>query len=209
MIPTFPSGPLGTNAYLLICPKTQHAAIIDPSPGSAKAITQFCTDYNLVPEKILLTHSHWDHIADVATLKKKYKIPVLIHPLDAPNLEQPGSDKLPCWINFEGVLPDALLNEGDTFAVGSIKVFVIHTPGHSPGGVCFYCPEQKLLISGDTLFKGTIGTLSLPTAQPKLMWDSLKKLAKLPRDTMVYPGHGESTTIGNENWLSKSEELFG
>lgn len=209
MIPTFPSGPLETNAYLLICPKTQQAAIIDPSPGSSKAIINFCNTYNIIPEKILLTHSHWDHIADVTILKKKYKIPVLIHPLDARNLEQPGSDKLPCWVNVDGVIPDSLLNDGDAFTVGSIKVFVIHTPGHSPGGVCFYCPEQKLLLSGDTLFKGTLGSLSLPTAQPERMWESLKKLANLPRDTIVYPGHGESTTIGNENWLAKAEEIFG
>jgi glyoxylase-like metal-dependent hydrolase (beta-lactamase superfamily II) len=74
-------------------------------------------------------------------------------------------------------------------SVGKLQLQVIHTPGHSPGGVCFYLADQKTLISGDTLFRGTIGNLSFPTARPKLMWSSLKRLAQLPQDTKVYPGH--------------------
>ena len=132
-----------------------------------------------------------------------------MHPLDAANLQEPGSDRLPSWLNIEGVKPDGFLNEGDVVAVGNMQFHVIHTPGHSPGGICLYCKEQDVLFSGDTLFRGSIGNLSLPTSQPKLMWNSLDKLAKLPPSTKVYPGHGPATTIGKESWLPEAQQRFG
>lgn len=208
-IQDFPSGPFATNAYVVACSETRKAAIIDPAPESLLEICAYITKNQLIPDKILLTHSHWDHIADTATLKAKYPVPVCIHALDAPNLEQPGTDGLPCWISFEGVTPDVLLNEGDVVRVGNLSFEVIFTPGHTPGGVCFYDKKDGILMSGDTLFQGTIGNLSFPTARPNLMWDSLKKLSKLPPETRVYPGHGPSTTIGSESWLADAERIFG
>lgn len=209
MIQAFPSGPFETNAYLVVCTRTRVAAIIDPAPGSFKALIEAIEHQKLTPIAILLTHSHWDHIADVSALKTKYRIPVSIHPLDAPNLENPGSDQLPCWIDIPEVKPDRFFDDGDQIDVGDIQFRVIHTPGHTPGGVCFYSPQEQILISGDTLFKGTIGNLSFPTACPHLMWPSLEKLSKLPSETIVYPGHGPSTKIGEERWLARAEELFG
>lgn len=209
LIQPIPSGPFETNAYVLACPETRKAAIVDPAPESAHKIITYLTENQLTPDKILLTHSHWDHIADTSILKKKYHIPVYIHSLDTPNLLEPGADGLPCWIEIEGVQPDRLVKEGDEIAVGNLKARVIETPGHTPGGVCFYFEEPGVLISGDTLFKGTIGNLSFGTSRPHLMWDSLKKLAALPPQTQVYPGHGPSTTIGAEKWLNRAEEYFG
>lgn len=206
---TFPSGPFATNCYLVVCPETKQTAIIDPAPESADDVIDFISKQALVPNKILLTHSHWDHIGDVSKLQKKYKIPVLIHADDAGNLEHPGSDGLPCWIDITGVTPTAFLKEGDRISVGTLNFEVIHTPGHTPGGVCFYCKEHGILLSGDTLFKGSIGNLSFPTARPNLMWPSLQKLAKLPAETRVYPGHGSPTTIGAEAWLEHAEDYFG
>lgn len=205
---SFPSGPFETNAYILYCPNTLEAVFIDPAPGSAKVLTDFIQEYELLPKAIWLTHSHWDHIADVAPLLKKFTLAVMIHPDDAENLLHPGSDKLPCWIAMEGVTPTHFLQEGEILKVGPSKTTVIATPGHTPGGVCFYFPEEKLLFSGDTLFQGTIGNLSFPTARPSLMWKSLAKLDKLPKDTIILPGHGPSSTIGAESWLSRAEELF-
>lgn len=210
-IQVFPSGPFETNAYVVACDHrdgSNQAAIVDPAPNSTFAITDFVSKKNLKPIAIWLTHSHWDHIADVSKLKAKYNIPVYIHPLDAPNLKTPGADQLPCWILIEGVEPDVLIDEGDSLSLGNLKFTVIHTPGHSPGGVCLHCPEAQILLSGDTLFKGTIGNLSFPTAEPDLMWISLQKLAKLPPSTKVYPGHGPDTTIGNEDWLSRAKQIF-
>jgi glyoxylase-like metal-dependent hydrolase (beta-lactamase superfamily II) len=201
----FPSGPFETNAYLYPLPdKTCY--LIDAPPESYEAVMQAIDAGGLTPTHLLLTHSHWDHIADVARFKKRFPdLQVAIHPLDAPNLRTPGEDGLPCWIDFEGINPNIMLHEGMT--IGPLTV--IETPGHTPGGVCFYDPENQVLFSGDTLFKGTIGNLSFPTARVNLMWQSLKKLDKLPKKTTVYPGHGEATTLENESWLPRAEEIFG
>ena len=205
----FPSGPFETNAYLIACPHTGLAAVVDPAPDSFDAVVAAIEEHKFTPIAILLTHSHWDHIADVIKFKTKYQIPVFVHPLDAPNLEEPGADLLPCWIDIPGVRADKNLKDGDLISVGEIVFEVIDTPGHSPGSVCFYCKSEEILISGDTLFRGSIGNISFPTSRPKLMWTSLDKLAKLPASTRVYPGHGSSTTIGNEIWLSQAESVFG
>ncbi len=207
-IQAFPSGPFSTNAYVVACPITKEAVIVDPAPESAKSIQNSIQHHHLTCKAILLTHSHWDHIADVHSLKEFYSIPVYIHPLDAPNLEKPGSDGLPCWISIRGVTPDVFIQEETPISIGDGTFQVIHTPGHSPGSVCFYEAKTATLIAGDTLFKGTIGNLSFPTSQPLLMWSSLDRLAKLPPETKVYPGHGPSTTIGAESWLPNAKQLF-
>jgi len=209
IIQAFPSGPCVTNAYIVGCPDSKSAAIIDPAPESADRLIKHLETHHLTPDKIILTHSHWDHIGDVAPLLKKYPIPVFIHPLDQGNLESPGSDGLPCWISIEGVKATHFLNENDIIEIGLLKFHVIHTPGHTPGGICLYNEEEGVLISGDTLFKGSIGNLSFTTGQPDLMWPSLDKLAKLPSKTRVFSGHGSSTTIGAESWLPNAKRVFG
>lgn len=203
------TGPIDTNVYVVGCTKTHSAAIIDPAPDSAPLIMQYLQEVGMRPEKILLTHTHWDHIVDCATLKDDLSIPVYVHSMDAGNLEVPGSDGLPLWAAIDPVTPDVLIRDGDVLSVGNSLFTVLHTPGHSPGGVCFYCPEEKLLIAGDTLFKGSIGNLSLPTAESDKMWPSLERLSTLPFDTTVLPGHGPSTTIGAETWLKDAKSLFG
>jgi len=187
---------------------THQAAIVDPSPSSAAKMNQYLTEEQLTPKLVLLTHSHWDHIADAAEIKEKWGIPVAVHSDDAPNLEKPGADRLPMFIPIRGVKPDQLLADGDELSLGELQIQVIHTPGHSPGSVCFYLPQQGILLSGDTLFKGTIGNLSFPTSQPDRMWSSLEKLQKLPPDTKVYPGHGPDTSLVKETWLSQAKSLF-
>ncbi|MBU6383476.1 MAG: MBL fold metallo-hydrolase [Verrucomicrobia bacterium] len=204
----FSFGPLATNAILIGCPQTKQAAVVDPALGSTDAILAKAAELGLKIEKILLTHSHWDHFADAHLLKEKTGAPISIHFLDAKNLEHPGSDGIPLFFPIHPVKADHFVNDGDTFAVGSLHFYVIHSPGHSPGSVCYYVREQHLLISGDTLFQGSIGNLHLPTSQPNQMWLSLEKLAKLPADTRVIPGHGGETTIGQENWLIRAKEIF-
>lgn len=204
-----PSGPFLTNAYLLACEQTKEALIIDPGVESYSPLLKTVAAHGFTPQAIVLTHSHWDHIADVAKLKKKLSVPVMIHQADASNLVTPGADGLPMWVSFEGVTPDRFLTENDEIKMGNYLFAVIHTPGHSPGGICLYSPQAKVLISGDTLFKQSIGNLSFPTAEPEKMWSSLKKLEKLPRETKVYPGHGPATTIGEESWLPRAKSHFG
>ncbi len=155
--------------------------------------------HELVLEKVLLTHSHWDHIVDAAEFKHKGGLQVFVHAEDAGNVEVPGSDGLPLFFPVAGVLPDGYLEEGDEIAVGELTLRVLHTPGHSRGAVCFYIESEQTLLSGDTLFKGAIGNISFPTSNPELMRTTLRRLKELPEKTKVIPGHGEATTIGQES----------
>ncbi len=206
IIKTFTSGPVDTNCYLVGCPLTNQAAIIDAPQGvTSKILSENQFEIKL----IFITHSHWDHIADAAKLKETFHVPLYVHPDDAENLKQPGSDKLPLFFPIESVEVDGFLKEGEIFHVGSLEFHVIETPGHSPGGICLYLPKEKILFSGDTLFQGTIGRVNFPTSSPKKMWESLKRLAKLPKETKVYPGHGPATTIGAEEWMERADKIFG
>lgn len=208
IIEIFCSGPAHTNAILIGCSKTKRGAIVDAPFDSSDSLIERAEQLGLTLEMLLITHSHWDHIAEAAYLKKTLNIPIYIHSADAENLRFPGIDGIPLICDVEGVQPDHLLKDGQKLKLGELEIEVIHTPGHSPGGVCFYIAEEKVLISGDTLFKGTIGNLSFPTGQPERMWHSLERLAKLPRDTRVIPGHGDETTIGREQWLAHARSYF-
>ncbi len=202
-IKTFPCGPYATNTYVVACPQTKNACVVDPAVDSFSIVSRYLTENQLQPFWVLLTHSHWDHIAEVSEFHKHYSIPVALHREDAYNLEAPGADLLPYRVQITPVKPERLLEEGDEIFVGQLRFRVIHTPGHTPGGICFYCEQEGVLLSGDTLFRGSIGNLSLPTGQPARMRDSLLKLALLPKETRVYPGHGPETTIGAEPWLAR------
>jgi len=184
---TFVGGPFATNGYLY------KDVLIDAPQGIAAEIGNV--------KRVLLTHTHWDHIIDAA----KIDAPLYCHAEDAENMRSPGSDRVPLLLAIEGREPDGLFSDGEMVA----GLRVIHTPGHSPGGVCFYDEKEGILFSGDTLFAGSIGNLSLATAEPERMWRSLERLAQLPPETLVYPGHGEPTRIGNETWLSRAKEIFG
>jgi glyoxylase-like metal-dependent hydrolase (beta-lactamase superfamily II) len=202
----FACGPIETNAILF--GEGGRGAAIDPSLGSAEKIVAQAKQSGLKIEKILLTHSHWDHIADVHVLKEKTGALLYVHLLDAKNVEAPGSDGLPLYFPIPPTQPDHLLHDGEIVRVGSLQLEVIHTPGHTPGGVCFYQPSHGILFAGDTLFCGSMGRLDLPTGNAEQMWLSLRKLAKLPPKTRVISGHGPDTEIGKEAWLAKAEELF-
>ncbi len=198
IIETRPFGPIATNSILLVSAIHKKAYIFDAPQGSCEYWKQKCKRDSLTVVALFLTHSHWDHTVDAAEMKKEFEITATIHPKDAPNLRNPGSDGLPVYFPIAGTEPDNLLDEGQKIELEEFTLQVLHTPGHSPGSVCFYLAEQKLLISGDTLFKGSIGRLDLPTGQPHLMKSSLEKLAQLPGETKVFPGHGEATTIEQE-----------
>jgi len=199
ILENIPCGPFATNVYILVCKETKLGLLVDPAPDSYDKLVKASAPYKL--EAILLTHSHWDHMADAKKLKEHFNIPVYVHPEDSANVRNPGSDGLPLIVSIEGFEPDRDLIDKQPLRLGRLQIEVIHTPGHTPGGVCFHLPQCKMLISGDTLFKGTIGNLSFPTANPTMMWESLKAIAKLPADTRIYPGHGLTTTIGEESWL--------
>lgn len=203
------SGPAYTNCYLVGCEKTKRAAIIDAPFESTPLILKELGNHPYQVDKLLLTHSHWDHIADCAALKEALKAPIYIHSADARNVTHPGSDGLSSPVPLTPVKVEHLIKEGEQIEVGDLSFRVIHTPGHTPGCVCFYCEKEGVLFAGDTLFKNSIGRLDLPTGNEEEMWPSLDKLAKLPAETKVYSGHGPSTTIGTERWLPEARSLFG
>lgn len=209
ILETFSSGPCDTNTYVVGCQKTKKAFVVDVPPDSVFRITQILAKHSLVLERILLTHSHWDHIGGVSELKESTDAPVWVHALDAENVKKPGSDGLPLFFSIKGCIPDGFLKEGDLFSVGSIEVQVLETPGHTPGGVSFYLPQEKILFSGDTLFKGTMGRIDFPGSSPNKMWHSLERLGTLPLETKVYSGHGPFTYLKQERWICAAKEKFG
>jgi len=206
IVKKFICGPLENNTYVLICKQTKKAAVIDPSFGSYDKIMTY-SDEKYLLDKILLTHAHWDHIADVKLVKEKFKALICIHKSDSNILESP--QVIPGFsFVIQGIKPDILLEDNQTINVGNLKILTIHTPGHTPGSSCFYIKKEKALFSGDTLFKGSFGRVDFPLSNPKDMIQSLKKLSKLSKDVSVYPGHGSETKIGKENWMENVEEFI-
>lgn len=200
-ISTYPLGPLATNTYLFSCVKTKEAAVIDPSWGSFDAV---CEEINkgITLTKILLTHSHFDHIAEVSRFQQELSLPIYVHSLDAANVREPGSDGIVFPFLIHAAEPSVFLTEGNVITVGELTLEVLHTPGHSPGSLCYYCKTAQVLFSGDTLFRGTYGNTSFSTGEPNLMKGSLLKLCGLPLKTVVYPGHGGKTTLEKEaSWI--------
>ncbi len=168
-------GPFGTNAYIVICQKTRDSVLID-APAEASIIMDRLKGTN--PKYILLTHNHMDHIGALAELRARLKVPLAAHASDAGNLPSP---------------PEILLTDGDTISFGNLKVEVLHTPGHTPGSLCF--KAGRYLISGDTIFAAGPGKTRTPDALKQIIKSITDKILILPDDTQIYPGHGEATTI--------------
>jgi len=171
-------GPFGTNCYIVTCRKTRDSALID-APAEASIIVD--TLRNTTPRYILLTHSHFDHIGALAQLRAELKIPLAAHASDAANLESP---------------PETLLSDGDTLSLGDLTFAVLHTPGHTPGSLCFRV--GRCLISGDTMFPGGPGRTASPAAFEQIVKSTAEKILVLPDDTVVYPGHGDATVLKKE-----------
>lgn len=203
------SGPFQTNAYLLTSTATDEAVIVDPAPDSAGPLIRLLQKHKKRLTGIWITHSHFDHISDCHALLAHYDVPVLVNEFDAENLTSPGSDGLPLLFPMKPLTALTLIHEGESLHLGKSIWTVLHTPGHSLGSVCFYNAEEGILLSGDTLFKGTMGNISFPTSSPHLMGETLQKLSSLPLTTKVYPGHGPSTTIAKERgWMvTAAQEL--
>ena len=185
-IHTIPVGPLETNCYLVEDERSKETLIIDPGDDAEKILKEIKV-HALKPVFVVTTHGHYDHIGAVREIKDRYNIPFLMHEKDLWGLPLVGAPQ-----------PDRFLKDQDKLDIGHWTLVIIHTPGHTPGGICLYNEKEKVLFSGDTLFAGTYGRTDLPYSSQADMEKSLKKLLKLPPDTKVYPGHGETTNIGRE-----------
>ena len=189
-------GPFDTNSYILTCPLTGDSVLVD-APGEASEILKASEGTN--PRYILITHNHMDHIGALSELRSRLRIPVGAHRLDAKGLP---------------LRPDILLEDGEEVSCGNMRLRVLHTPGHTPGSLCFLV--GKHLISGDTIFPGGPGKTKSPIDLKLIIQSITSKIFVLPDDTVLYPGHGDSTLLRKERerfaiFSSRSHDpnLFG
>ena len=172
------------------------AWIVDPGQEGER-IAALLEKRQLQPEAILLTHAHFDHIGAIPLLQQKFPhLPVWVHAKDQPAFGHPANQLPPDYPPV--ARPDNLCEIDEKHSPSGLPVRVISTPGHTPGGVCYYLEDEKLLLSGDTLFASSIGRTDLPGGDMATLMDSLTKLTELPDDTRVIPGHGPFTTIAAE-----------
>jgi glyoxylase-like metal-dependent hydrolase (beta-lactamase superfamily II) len=190
-------GPIQANCYIIGCPKTQETAVIDPGDEGDK-ILMLLAKNSLKVTKIINTHGHFDHVGANRYIKEATGADLLIHRKDASMLSQLSTAAAAWGMRAENSpAPDKELEDGDTISFGEITLNVIHTPGHTHGGISLY--GENCVFVGDTLFAGSIGRTDLPGGDYETIISSIQqKLFTLPEETKVYPGHMGTTTIGME-----------
>ncbi len=202
-IKTFILGELQTNCYLVWNKDTKEGIIIDPA-DEANYISGQVLYLGITPLYLLATHGHFDHLLAASELQLAFGIPLLLHQNDLPIVKRMREsaqwwlkrkiiEKPPEKINFIG--EDNFIDQNDRIRLGNTVLEVIHTPGHSPGGICLFNRKEKILFTGDSLFAGVVGRTDLPYSSKEALKNSLQKLSRLPPKTIIYPGHGESTSL--------------
>ena len=200
----FPFNPLGTNCVVLWTGGSKTCTVIDPGMSSDDGegqLLEFFRSNGFTPEAILLTHGHFDHCWGVERLLSHFPVPVYMHPADEETLRKgPAVFKgMQSFKKMQHAFPFEPLADGQVLQLSGVTLEVLHTPGHTPGGVCFWSAENSLLLSGDTLFAGSIGRTDLDGGDYDTLMASIRhKLLVLPGDTDVIPGHGQPTTIARE-----------
>lgn len=194
-------GPLGVNCYILGDEKTHEAIVIDPG-GNSRDILNALQRTRLRAAAIVNTHAHFDHIIALNEVRSATHAPFMIHTDETPVLATAEQSAAVFGMRVTQPAPaERLLNDGDEVKVGEIVLHVLHTPGHTPGGICLL--QDKRVFVGDTLFQGSIGRTDLPGGDYATLMQSIRdKLLPLADDTVVFPGHGQSTTIGEEKQLN-------
>ncbi len=192
------AGIYATNCYVIGCDNTKQGVIVDPG-GDFERIMRTAAKNGLDIKYIILTHGHFDHIGALKQVKEQTKAPVAIHREDAYMLQDPDKSLANPAGESQGTdAADILLKDGDLLEVGDLTMEIIHTPGHTTGGICIKIGDE-MLISGDTLFADSVGRTDLPGGDYDALIRSIKtKLMPLDEDMKVYPGHGGATTIGKE-----------
>jgi glyoxylase-like metal-dependent hydrolase (beta-lactamase superfamily II) len=202
IIATLPVGLIQTNCYIVGCSETKEGVIIDPG-GHPERILAEVKHHGLTIRYVLDTHAHFDHTDANGAVVQATGAPLALHPEDLPILKASGGAALFGLQAAPSPLPDIELNDGDELQVGSLLFQVLHTPGHTPGHVCFYEENEGAIFDGDVLFYRGIGRTDLPGGSWSQLLDSIQRvLFALPDATVVYSGHGQETTIGEEKRLN-------
>ena len=194
-------GPIMANCFIVGCENTKEAVVIDPGDEADRILLKLA-DLGLKVKCLVNTHGHFDHVGGNKRMKEVTAAPLGIHPEDEPMLMELSASAARFGLSAENSPPaDLALEDGDTIQFGQITLTVIHTPGHSRGGICLHTPGH--LFAGDTLFAGSIGRTDLPGGDYDTLIASIKtRLLSLDDDTVVYTGHGPETTIGNEKRMN-------
>ena len=201
IINIFDNNPMGQNIYLYYDEQSSEGVLIDSgcSEADKDAIAATISENNIKIQAILLTHGHYDHIIAINEMKMLTAAMVCSHETEKEVLENPNLNlSINIGMNLS-VTPEKVFADGDVFQIGECPLKVLHTPGHTPGGVCYYDEKNSTLFSGDTLFEASIGRSDFPLGNHQALIKSIvDRLMILPDDTKVYPGHGPCTTIGYE-----------
>jgi hydroxyacylglutathione hydrolase len=201
-IKSFIYNPFQVNTFV-VYDETLNCLIIDAAcfqKDEFDNLFDFIAKNSLIPGAVLNTHGHMDHLTGTARICEKYGIGLIMHPDDLLLLENGVEYGRTFGFQIEAPpKPQSWLNDGDIYHFGNSEIIAWHTPGHSPGSLVFYAPNEKFLITGDVLFAGSIGRTDLPGGNYQQLINSIRaKILVLPRDTIVFPGHGPETTIGTE-----------
>ena len=192
-------GPFQENCYVIGDEDTGTGALIDPGDEAAR-IALAVEQTNLEISQIILTHAHIDHIGAVAQLADEYACPVLIHAEAEPMLKQAPTQAMMMGLKFSKVpTVDHHIEDEEVLEVGGLSLKSLYTPGHAPGHLAFYIDSEGAVLAGDALFAGSVGRVDLPGGSMAVLMRSIQeRLLTLPDETIVHPGHGPETTIGNE-----------
>lgn len=198
-IKTFVAGPVGTNCYIVSKEETGECFFVDMAMYT-KEMSDYILNNDLHVKGVLLTHGHFDHIMGLDELLEEHPVPVYAFKDEQKLLEDGALNASSTMYGRTYVFHDAeWLHDGQKLELAGFQIIVIHTPGHTCGGCCYYLPEENCLFSGDTLFQASIGRTDLPTGSGSQLVRSVKeRLFQLPDETIVYPGHMEESSIGYE-----------
>lgn len=195
---SFQCGPLGNNCYLVVDALNHVACVIDPG-FDADEIVDFAMTKGIVIKKILLTHAHFDHIAGVDTISAKFQTKVYLHLADLPLwCEKGGATLFNVHLDLKAE-PDSFIKDQEILQLGNLTIHVLHTPGHTPGHVTYYLPENHSAFVGDLIFYHGVGRTDLPGASHAGLLNSIRnRILSLPPDTCLYCGHGPETSVAEE-----------
>ena len=194
-------GIASTNCYLVADESANQAVLFDAHDHTTAPLLDEAKKRGWDLIGLWLTHGHFDHVADHAVVTRAFPAAkVLIHPLDEPKLKDPK--RATAMFSLPFTIPprsaDSFVNDGDRLTIGSLKIEVIHTPGHAPGHVMYHFPDEHLLIGGDLIIMNSVGRTDLPDSDERALFDSIRKVMRLPDDTQLLAGHGNPSTLAQE-----------